>query len=130
MTPKKPTMNAARRAWMQSLKPGDSVLCWAGGWNAPGWRLMTVERADPPHLQVSTIREETWGWGATFVGATTGYSTEKGKLSAVIYPPDDTMAQEGLRLDNIRRSLRKRSWFDVSDSAVERIAAILKEEQP
>lgn len=128
MTPKKPTMTAARRAWMNSLKPGDSVLGWSMGWSSPGWRLMAVERVDSPHLKVSTTREEIWG--AAYVGQTTGYSIERGKLSAVIYPPDDVKAQEGLRVDNLRRAIRKTAWPDVPDAAVERIAAILQEVQP
>ena len=127
MTPKKPTMTAARRAWMQSLKVGDPVLGWSVYWSPPGWRLMAVERLDSPHLKVSTTREEVWG--AAYVGPATGYSTESGKLSAVIYPPDDVKAQEGLRVDNLRRAIRKTAWSVVPDAAVERIAAILQEAQ-
>lgn len=128
MTPKKPTMTASRRVWVQSLKPGDQVLCWSVYQSAPGWRLMSVERVDSPHLKVSTTRDEVWG--AAYVGLTTGYSTEQGKLSAVIYPPDDVKAQEGLRVDNLRRAIRKTAWTHVPDSAVEKIAAILREVTP
>ena len=128
MTPKKPTMTAARRAWMNSLKPGDSVLCWSVYCSTPGWRLMIVERVDSPHLKVSTTQVEVWG--AAYVGQTTGYSTERGNLSAVIYPPDDVKAQEWRRVDTLRRAIRKTAWSDVPDAAVERIAAILQEAQP
>ena len=69
-------------------------------------------------------------WGAAYVGQTTGYSTERGNLSAVIYPPDDVKAQEWRRVDTLRRAIRKTAWSDVPDAAVERIAAILQEVQP
>lgn len=125
MTPKKPTMTVARKAWMQSLKAGDEVLCWSRHYFANGWFLVTVAPPDDSNnVRVRILQSGSESF--VYVPRGSGCSTQDSKPLAVIFPRDNKEAWQGLQLDNIRRALRKRIWFDVSDSAIERIAEVVR----
>ena len=131
MSPKKPTMTAARKEWLASLKIDDKALCWLSGWNG-GWYEMTLERRHKDYLQFVYQHPTALAVRATV--ALGGCSTEGGKLSTVIFPADDPAAQRGFACDTLRRSFtRSIRWEDVSDAAVEQIAQIIsadKEPRP
>ena len=127
MTPKKPTLTAGRKAWLASLKPGDSVLLWR---NAEGWLQAIVAdkshyRRRVPNLLVEVSEQDYYGRMSS-VAPGSGCVTASGTLVAVVYPADDRDALAGFWTDEQRRALRNVDWHKVSDSTVQRIADMLR----
>lgn len=128
MTPKKPTLTASRMAWLASLKPGDPVLLWRQ-WE--GW--LTAQCEDQSALDSlgrgRAILVRTTSSGAhplSAVASGSGFALYKGELDLVIFPSDDRDALAGFWTDKQRRELRNIDWHKVDDSAVQRIADLLR----
>lgn len=127
MTPKKPTLTTARKAWLASLKPGDPVLLWR---YAEGWLQAIV--ADKSHYQrrIPSLLIEVPGrdhYGRmSSVAPGSGCATTSGTLVTVVYPADDREAFAAFQTDEQRRALRNVDWHKVDDSTVQRIADMLR----
>ena len=129
MTPKKPTLNDARKAWLASLKPGDEVIVWSDDWRSQIWyRARVVEWADQSSIRLHDGVLGPSGQVA-MVSRKSGFSTCAGSLESVIFPTTDATALRGVEVDQLRATIDATRWSDVPDSAVERIAAILQEAQ-
>ncbi len=127
MTPKKPTLTAARKAWLASLKPGTPVLLWR---YAEGWLQAIVADKSEYRRHIRDLLVEVPGrnhYGRmSSVAPGSGCSTESGTLVAVVYPADDRDALAAFLTDEQRRALHNADWHKVDDSTVQRIADLLR----
>jgi len=123
-TPKKPSLTPARKAWLASLKPGSEALLWQriGGWCRV--RIVELQGCKPHRLWLQLPSGLYNDMGVVPDGS--GLATEGGRLARVIFPATDPTAQRGAALDTARLTLGRVNWFRVSDSAVERIADIVR----
>ena len=127
MTPKKPTLTAARKVWLASLKPGNPVLLWR---YAEGWlQAIVADKAQYlrhiRNLLVEVPGRDLYGRMSS-VAPGSGCATTSGQLAAVVYPADDRDALAAFWTDEQRRALRNVDWHKVDDSTVQRIADLLR----
>lgn len=126
MTPKKPTLTAARKVWLASLKPGNPVLLWC---YAEGWLQAIVADKSQYLRHIRDLLVEVTGrdlYGRmSSVAPGSGCATTSGQLAAVVYPADDRDALAAFWTDEQRRALRNVDWHKVDDSTVQRIADLL-----
>ena len=127
MTPKKPTLTAARKAWLASLKPGTPVLLWR---YAEGWLQAIVADKSQYRRHIRDLLVEVPGrdlYGhMSSVAPGSGCATTSGTLVTVVYPADDRDALAAFWIDEQRRALRNTDWHKVDDSTVQRIADMLR----
>ena len=127
MTPKKPTLTAARKVWLASLKPGNPVLLWR---YAEGWlQAIVADKAQYlrhiRNLLVEVPGRDLYGRMSS-VAPGSGCATTSGQLVTVVYPADDRDALAAFWTDEQRRALRNTDWHKVDDSTVQRIADMLR----
>ena len=127
MTPKKPTLTAARKAWLASLKPGDPVLLWRF---TEGWLQAIVADKSQYRRHIRDLLVEVPGrdmYGRiSQVAPCSGSATSAGTLDTVIFPSNDREALAAFWTDEQRRALRNVDWRKVDDSTVQRIADMLR----
>ena len=127
MTPKKPTLTAARKVWLASLKPGNPVLLWR---YAEGWLQAIVADKSQYLRHIRDLLVDVPGrdlYGRTSsVAPGSGCATTSGQLVTVVYPADDRDALAAFWTDEQRRALRNVDWHKVDDSTVQRIANQLR----
>lgn len=127
MTPKKPTLTAARKAWLASLKPGDPVLLWR---LTEGWLQAIVAEKSQYRRHIRNLLVEVPGrdmYGRmSSVAPGSGCSTSAGTLDTVIFQSTDREALAAFWTDEHRRALRNVDWRKVDDSTIQRIADMLR----
>ena len=127
MIPQKPTLTAARKAWLASLKPGTPVLLWRC---AEGWLQAVVADKSRYRRHIRNLLVEVPGRDPysrmSSVAPGSGCATTSGQLVTVVYPADDRDALAAFWTNEQRRALRSADWHKVEDSTVQRIADLLR----